>query len=50
MLEDPTNYNRRNGMIIPEPINNEYQTSWNSSRAEEAEGERECFRLKLPDW
>lgn len=34
VLEDPTNYNRRNGMIIPEPINNEYQTSWNSSRAD----------------
>ena len=34
VLEDPTNYNRRNGTIIPEPINNEYQTSWNSSRAD----------------
>lgn len=34
VLENPVDYNRRNGMIIPEPINNENQTSWNSSRAD----------------
>lgn len=34
VLEDPIGYNRRNGMIIPDPINNEYQTSWISSRAD----------------
>lgn len=34
VLKDPVSYNRLNGMIIPDPINNEYQSSWNSSRAD----------------
>lgn len=34
VLEDPVSYNRRYGMIIPDPINNEYQTSWQVSRAD----------------
>ena len=34
VLEDPVSYNRRHGMIISDPINNEFQTSWKFSRAD----------------
>jgi len=34
VLKDPEDFNRRNGMIISDPINNYYQSSWSSSRAD----------------
>lgn len=34
VLEDPERYNSNNGMIIPDPIHNPFQTLWNDVTAE----------------